>query len=60
MPNFDLMMLAPESFKCMWYFQGDTFSPLLFCLTLTPLSMLLDLFQATTTRKVNHLLLWMI
>ena len=58
MPICDPVMLAAVSIKC-GIFQGDTFSPLLFCLTLTPLSMLLDPlngYQATTSGKVNHLL----
>ena len=58
MPTCDPVMLAAVSIK-RGIFQGDTLSPLLFCLTLTPLSMLLDSlsgYQATTTRKVNHLL----
>ena len=58
MPTCDPVMLAAVSIK-RGIFQGDTLSPLLFCLTLTPLSMLLDSlsgYQATTTRRVNHLL----
>ena len=58
MPACDPVVLAPVSIKC-GIFQGDTFSPLLFCLSLTPLSMLLDPlsgYQATTTGKVNHLM----
>ena len=48
-------MLAAVPIKC-GIFQGDTFSPLLFCLTLTPLSMLLDPLNGYQAGKVNHLL----
>jgi len=40
-------------------FQGDTLSPLLFCVSLNPLSLLLDRlsgYQATAARQINHLL----
>lgn len=58
MPNCDPVMLAAVSIQC-GIFQGDTFSPLLFCLSLTPLSILLDSmdgYQATSTKQLNHLL----
>ena len=40
-------------------FQGDTLSPLLFCITLTPLSLLLDHLDGYNTKvagQLNHLL----
>ena len=52
------MKLAAASICC-GIFQGDTLSPLLFCLSLNPLSLLLDAlggYQVTATRQINHLL----
>ena len=40
-------------------FQGDTLNPLLFCITLTPLSLLLDYLDGYNTKvagRLNHLL----
>ena len=58
MSKCDSVMLTAVPIKCD-IFQGDTLSPLLFCLTLTPLSMLLDTlngYEAMFIKKVNHLL----
>ena len=46
------------SFKCGIY-QGDSLSPLMFCISLTPLSLLLDSlsgYQVTAAKQLNHLL----
>jgi len=58
MPDTALVKLATVSISC-GIFQGDTLSPLLFCVALNPLSLLLDNvsgYQATATRQLNHLL----
>ena len=54
----DPVKLADVSIRC-GIFQGDTLSPLLFCLALNPLSMLLHPmsgYQATADRQINHML----
>ena len=46
-------------FVCCGKFQGDTLSPLLFCITLTPLSLLLDHpdgYNTKVTGRLSHLL----
>ena len=58
MPNRDPVKLATVSIRC-GIFQGDTLSPLLFCLSLNPLSMLLDSmdgYQVMGGRQMNHML----
>ena len=40
-------------------YQGDSLSPLLLCVSLTPLSLLLDSlngYQVTGSKQINHLL----
>ena len=57
-PNRDPVKLATVSIRC-GIFQGDTLSPLLFCLSLNPLSMLLDSmdgYQIMGGRQMNHML----
>jgi len=58
MPDSDVTKLSSVSIKC-GIFQGDTLSPLLFCIALNPLSLLLDHFagyQVTSNKTMNHLL----
>jgi len=58
MPHSDPVKLLEVSVKC-GIFQGDTLSPLLFCIALNPLSTLLDTlpgYQVTPDRQINHLL----
>ena len=58
MPNCDPVNLATVSIRC-GIFQGDTLTPLLFCLSLYPLSMLLDSmdgYQVMGGRQMNHML----
>ena len=43
-PGCSLRKLSVASVRC-GIFQGDTLSPLLFCIILTPLSLLLDRFD---------------
>ena len=50
--------ISATSVRC-GIFQGDTLSPLLFCITLTPLSLLLDHLDGYHTKvagQLNHLL----
>ena len=57
LPSSAPMELMEVSIKCGIY-QGDSLSPLLFCISLTPLSLLLDPldgYQVTTTEQLNHL-----
>ena len=57
LPSSARMKLMEVSIKCGIY-QGDSLSPLLFCISLTPLSLLLDPldgYQVTTTEQLNHL-----
>ena len=58
MPLSDPIKLLEVSVKC-GIFQGDTPSPLLFCIALNPLSTLLDTlpgYQVTSDSQINHLL----
>jgi len=58
LPNKGVTKLSSVSVNC-GIFQGDTLSPLLFCIALTPLSLLLDClsgYQATPDKCINHLL----
>ena len=58
MPDTSPVHLTAVPISC-GIFQGDTLSPLLFCVSLNPLSLLLDRlsgYQATATRQINHLL----
>ena len=58
MPLSDPIKLLEVSVKC-GIFQGDTLSPLLFCIALNPLSTLLDTlpgYQVTSDSQINHLL----
>ena len=57
LPSSAPMELMEVSIKCGIY-QGDSLSPLLFCISLTPLSLLLDPldgYQVTATEQLNHL-----
>jgi len=52
------LRMSVVSIQC-GLFQGDTLSPVLFCLSLNPLSLLLDTlngYQATATQQLNHML----
>jgi len=58
MPGTTPVHITAVSINC-GIFQGDTLSPLLFCVSLNPLSLLLDRlsgYQATAARQINHLL----
>lgn len=58
MPNSDPIKLLGVSVKC-GIFQGDTLSPLLFCIALNPLSTLLDTlpgYEVTFDQQLTHLL----
>ena len=58
LPSSDPVKVAAVSIKC-GIFQGDTLSPLLFCIALNPMSMLLDPlngYQVTSDQQLTHLL----
>ena len=58
LPDRDAVQLSDVSVKC-GIFQGDTMSPLLFCLALNPLSYLLDNlrgYKISTTVNLTHLM----
>ena len=55
MPNRDPVKLATVSIRC-GIFQGYSLSPLLFCLSLNPLSMLLDSMDGYQVMGGNHML----
>ena len=58
LPGHSPLELTDVSINCGIY-QGDSLSPLLFCISLTPLSLLLDSlngYQVTGSKQINHLL----
>ena len=58
LPSCDPKFLSNVSVRC-GIFQGDTLSPLLFCLSLNPLSYLLDElsgYKVANTTTLTHLL----
>ena len=55
LPGAAPLELMDVSFKCGIY-QGDSLSPLMFCISLTPLSLLLSGYQVTAATQLNHLL----
>ena len=58
LPSTNPVRVASMSIKC-GIFQGDTLSPLLFCIALNPLSMLLDPlsgYQVAPDQQLTHLL----